>query len=57
VKQALADAGYELGFTTTPGTNHIGAGADPFDLRRLPIDRGLPQGVAEMYLAFPALAR
>ena len=57
VKQALADAGYELGFTTTPGTNRIGAGSDPFDLRRLPIDRGLPQGVAEMYLSFPALAR
>jgi peptidoglycan/xylan/chitin deacetylase (PgdA/CDA1 family) len=57
VKQALADAGYELGFTTTPGTNRIGQGEDPFDLRRLPIDRGLPDAVAAMYLSFPALAR
>jgi len=57
VKQALAGAGYELGFTTTPGTNRIGQGGDPFDLRRLPIDRGLPAAVAQMYLSFPALAR
>ncbi len=42
VKHALAGAGYELGFTTTPGTNRIGQGDDPFNLRRLPIDRGLP---------------
>jgi peptidoglycan/xylan/chitin deacetylase (PgdA/CDA1 family) len=57
VKQALAGAGYELGFTTTPGTNRIGQGDDPYDLRRLPIDRGLPAPVAQMYLSFPALAR
>lgn len=57
VKQALADAGYELGFTTTPGTNAIGAATDPFDLRRLPIDRGLPAAVSQMFLSFPALAR
>jgi len=57
VRQAIADAGYELGFTTTPGTNRMGVGVDPYDLRRLPIDRGVPSGLARLYLSFPALAR
>jgi peptidoglycan/xylan/chitin deacetylase (PgdA/CDA1 family) len=57
VRKSLSDAGYELGFTTRPGMNRMGVGDDPFDLRRLSIDRGVPAGLAQLYLSFPALAR
>jgi peptidoglycan/xylan/chitin deacetylase (PgdA/CDA1 family) len=56
VRRAVADAGYELGFTTAPGFVRPERD-DPFDLRRLCIDRGLPTGLAHLRLAFPALAR
>lgn len=56
-RTAVAAAGYELGFTTTPGTNRIGNGADCYDLRRLAIQRGMPAGLAQLFLSFPALAR
>jgi peptidoglycan/xylan/chitin deacetylase (PgdA/CDA1 family) len=56
-RKAVAAAGYELGFTTTPGTNRMGNGADAYDLRRLAIQRGMPSGLAQVFLSFPALAR
>jgi len=57
VRAAIAAAGYELGFTTTPGTNRLAPHEDPFDLRRLCIDRGIPTGLAHLRMAFPSLAR
>ncbi len=57
VRQALAAAGYELGFTSTPGTNPIGSVDDRFDLKRLTIDRGIPTGLAHFRLAMPFLVR
>jgi peptidoglycan/xylan/chitin deacetylase (PgdA/CDA1 family) len=56
VREAVADAGYELGFTMVPGIVRPQSD-DPFDLRRLSIDRGLPTGLAHMHLCFPALVR
>jgi len=57
VREAIAAAGYELGFTTTPGTNRLAPDDDPFDLRRLCIDRGVPTGLAHLRMAFPSMAR
>lgn len=57
VRKAVAAAGYELGFTTTPGTNRLGNGGDSYDLRRLAIERGMPAGLAQVFLSFPSLAR
>ena len=53
VRQAVAAAGYELGFTTTPGLNRFSVGADPLDLKRLPIDRGTPTGLQHTRMALP----
>jgi peptidoglycan/xylan/chitin deacetylase (PgdA/CDA1 family) len=55
VRQAVAAAGYELGFTTTPGLNRFASGADPLDLKRLPIDRGTPSGLQHTRMALPFL--
>jgi len=57
IRSALRHAGYELGFTTTPGINRFERADDLFDLKRLPIDRGTPPGAARTYLATPWLAR
>jgi peptidoglycan/xylan/chitin deacetylase (PgdA/CDA1 family) len=57
VRAAIAAAGYELGFTTTPGTNRLAPDEDPFDLRRLCIDRGIPTGLTHLRMAFPSMAR
>jgi peptidoglycan/xylan/chitin deacetylase (PgdA/CDA1 family) len=57
VRQAVADAGYQLGFTTKPGINRMVPTDDPLDLHRLTIDRGVPAGVAHTWLTFPSLAR
>jgi peptidoglycan/xylan/chitin deacetylase (PgdA/CDA1 family) len=56
VRQAVAAAGYELGFTTRPGVNRMAAGDDPFDLLRLSVDRGLAPALLRTYFTFPALA-
>lgn len=56
VREAVAAAGYELGFTTRPGVNRLTADADPFDLLRLSVDRGLPDGLLHAYFTFPGLA-
>jgi peptidoglycan/xylan/chitin deacetylase (PgdA/CDA1 family) len=56
VRQAVAAAGYELGFTTRPGVNRLSAADDPLDLLRLSVDRGLPDGLLRTYFTFPGLA-
>jgi peptidoglycan/xylan/chitin deacetylase (PgdA/CDA1 family) len=56
VRRAVVEAGYELGFTTRPGLNRFSARPDPFDLRRLPIDRGAPLALKRTWMALPFLA-
>jgi peptidoglycan/xylan/chitin deacetylase (PgdA/CDA1 family) len=57
VRQAVADAGYELGFTTTPGMNNLAGDEDPYDLRRVAMDRDVPVGLSHLRMTFPFLAR
>ena len=57
VRQAVADAGYELGFTTEPGTNVLPSSDQRLNLKRLSIDRGVPAGLARVRLAMPTLVR
>jgi peptidoglycan/xylan/chitin deacetylase (PgdA/CDA1 family) len=57
VRQAVADAGYELGFSTAPGMNLLSRGEDPLDLRRVVADRSVPTGLARTWLTFPFLAQ
>jgi peptidoglycan/xylan/chitin deacetylase (PgdA/CDA1 family) len=54
--QALSRAGYRVGFTAVPGTNRF-PGSALFDLRRIPIDRGISIGTTRANLAVPWLAR
>jgi peptidoglycan/xylan/chitin deacetylase (PgdA/CDA1 family) len=56
IMQALARAGYRVGFTAVPGTNRF-PGSALFDLRRIPIDRGTSIGATRANLAVPWLAR
>jgi peptidoglycan/xylan/chitin deacetylase (PgdA/CDA1 family) len=55
VRQALAEAGYELGFTAVGGINRPPPDDDAFDLRRLMIDRGLPEEWTRWRVALPLL--
>jgi hypothetical protein len=55
VRRAVADAGYELGFTTQSGLNPLAAFADPLDLHRVCAERGTPGSLARMRLALPFL--
>jgi peptidoglycan/xylan/chitin deacetylase (PgdA/CDA1 family) len=56
VREAVARAGFTLGFTTTAGINRLGSGQDLLDLRRLTVDRALPTGLARTWMTFPFLA-
>jgi peptidoglycan/xylan/chitin deacetylase (PgdA/CDA1 family) len=57
LRQAVIDAGYEMGFSTRPGINPLLPGTDPFDLYRLTIDKGVPRGLSHVWLTFPFLTR
>jgi peptidoglycan/xylan/chitin deacetylase (PgdA/CDA1 family) len=56
IRAALRRAGYEVGFTATPGINRF-RGDDLYDLKRLPIDRGTSGFASRAHLAVPWLAR
>ena len=55
VRQALSEAGYELGFTAVGGINRPPPDDDAFDLRRLMIDRELPEQWTRWRVALPLL--
>jgi peptidoglycan/xylan/chitin deacetylase (PgdA/CDA1 family) len=55
VRQALADAGYELGFTTRPGMNRLLPAEDRFDLRRISVDRDRSAAWTRLRFAIPFL--
>lgn len=55
VREAVRRAGYDAGFTTTPGVNRLRPGDDLLDLKRVPIDRGTPDALARASLAWPGI--
>jgi peptidoglycan/xylan/chitin deacetylase (PgdA/CDA1 family) len=55
VRQALADTGYELGFTSRPGPNRLPPEGDPFDMRRISVDRDRPASWTRLRFAIPFL--
>lgn len=56
VRRAVAQAGYELGFTTRAGLNRLSKSPDPLDLHRLSIDREIPIALKRTWMALPFLA-
>ncbi|HEX3695846.1 MAG TPA: polysaccharide deacetylase family protein [Polyangia bacterium] len=56
IRQALARAGYELGFTSSPGLVRMNGHEDCLDLKRIPIDRGISAATFRGALALPWLA-
>lgn len=55
IVRAVQAAGYELGFTNGTGVNGIRS-FDPFDVRRLAMDRAVPDSFFRATLALPWLA-
>lgn len=55
IVRAVRDAGYELGFSNGTGVNRIRS-FDPFDAKRLSMDRSLPDSLFRTMLALPWLA-
>jgi len=55
LRQAVASAGYQLGFTNQIGTNPMDGSLDPFDWKRLRIDGDMPVAVTRGVAAFPWL--
>jgi peptidoglycan/xylan/chitin deacetylase (PgdA/CDA1 family) len=56
IREALIKAGYELGFTSTPGLVRMNGDEDYLDLKRIPIDRGISPALFRGALALPWLA-
>jgi peptidoglycan/xylan/chitin deacetylase (PgdA/CDA1 family) len=57
IREAVRSAGYELGFTTTPGWNRRAPAGDQLDLKRISIDHGTSAARTRASLAFPRFAR
>lgn len=57
VRRAVQAAGYEIGFTNASGVNYMWRtrDIDPFDIRRLAMDRGLSMQMFRGQLAVPLL--
>ncbi|WP_053333350.1 polysaccharide deacetylase family protein [Haliangium ochraceum] len=57
VRRAVQAAGYEIGFTNASGVNYLWRNStiDPFDIRRLAIDRDLSMPMFRAQLALPPL--
>ncbi|HEY2902520.1 MAG TPA: polysaccharide deacetylase family protein [Polyangia bacterium] len=56
IREALVRAGYELGFTSSPGLVRMNGQEDYLDLKRIPIDRGISAATFRGALALPWLA-
>ena len=55
VRQAVRDAGYEIGFSNSTGINFLWGRFDRFDVHRMAIDRDLPHDFFRSMLAVPYL--
>lgn len=56
LRQAVAAAGYEVGFTNATGVNWTSRGLDPFNVHRLATDRELTDAMFLSQLAIPGFA-
>lgn len=56
IKRAVADAGYAVAFSNMTGVTSLSARLDPFDLRRISVEYGLPLAYFRALLAFPSFA-
>jgi peptidoglycan/xylan/chitin deacetylase (PgdA/CDA1 family) len=56
VREAVAAAGYEVGFTNASGASWVGRGLDRLDVRRMAVDRGMSDEMFLGQLALPGLA-
>lgn len=56
IRAAVRDAGYRIGFSNGSGVNHLWGRTDRFDVRRLAMDRGLPDAYFRGVLAVPYLS-
>lgn len=53
LRDAVASAGYELGFSNASGVNNLWADVDPLDLRRISLDRDVDDILFRGMLALP----
>jgi peptidoglycan/xylan/chitin deacetylase (PgdA/CDA1 family) len=56
VREAVAAAGYDIGFTNGSGTSWLGRGLDRLDVRRLAVDREMSDALFLGQMAIPGLA-
>ncbi len=56
IRQAVANAGYEIGFTNASGVNYMWTQIDRFDVRRIAMGRELTPTLFRGQLAVPQLA-
>lgn len=55
LREAIASAGYELGFSNASGVNNLWQAVDPLDLRRISLDRDVDEVLFRGMLALPPL--
>lgn len=53
LREAIASAGYELGFSNASGVNNLWQDLDPLDVRRVSLDRDVDDVLFRGMLAFP----
>lgn len=56
IRDAITDAGYELGFSNVTGVNFLPGGLDPLDISRISVETELADATFRSMLAVPALA-
>ncbi len=56
IRAAVRQSGYELGFSNGTGASPLGENFDPLNVRRISLERGLPDSLFRAMLALPALA-
>jgi len=57
IRNAVLEAGYEVGFTNQSGVNHVFRGVDPLDISRHAMERDMGGEMFRGLMAFPYLAR
>jgi peptidoglycan/xylan/chitin deacetylase (PgdA/CDA1 family) len=55
IRRAVQAAGYEVGFTNASGVNYLWRTIDPFDIRRIAMERELSMSMFRAQLAVPPL--
>jgi peptidoglycan/xylan/chitin deacetylase (PgdA/CDA1 family) len=56
IRNAVREAGYDLGFSNTSGVTWTNGRIDPLDIHRISVERSLPISTFRAFLALPAFA-